>query len=131
MTMMTMSFVGFLLIAIVIANETDGDAIISRSLTSNCPVKHGAKLLNEGEKVIIRGKLYKVENCQLQRAYQACGPNLWHAIHLVCEAIHQQSKAKKSIVGKRNRRFAKQELLTEACCENYCTVHEMTRYCPS
>ncbi|CAF1017190.1 unnamed protein product [Rotaria sp. Silwood1] len=124
-----MLFVGFLLISLVLANKTDEDRMNLPSSIINCTVKHGIHLLNEGEKIIIHGKLYKVEDCHLQRAYRACGPDLWYIVNIVCEAIDLHKE--KTNLGTRIRKFVQQKLLTEACCESSCTVVEMSRYCPS
>ncbi|CAF1256326.1 unnamed protein product [Rotaria sordida] len=123
-----MLFVGFLLMSLIVVNKTDADRTISPSLIANCTIKHGTHLLNEGEKIIIHGKLYKVENCHLQRAYQACGPTLWRIINIACKAIDRYTEKVKS--GNRIYRFAQPKLLTETCCRNSCTVVEMSRYCP-
>ncbi|CAF0749198.1 unnamed protein product [Rotaria sp. Silwood1] len=95
----------------------------------NCTLKYGKRLLKEGNEISINGKLYKVEECQLQRAYQTCGPHLWHIINIVCNAIDQHKN--KNRLGSLVRRFSQEKLLSEACCLNSCTVSEMTRYCPS
>jgi hypothetical protein len=123
-----MLFPAFLLIALVAVNQMDASRILLPSSNSSCTTKHGEWLLSEGEKVTIQGKFYKVEDCQLQRTYQTCGTHLWFMINIVCQAIELQ-KQKTGWQG-RARRFVEQKLLTEACCENSCTVSEMTRYCP-
>jgi hypothetical protein len=123
-----MFFHVFLLIALVAVNQINAGRVLMSVSNSSCTVKYGRRLLNEGEKVIIQGKFYKVEDCQLQRTYQTCGTHLWFMINIVCQAIELQ-KQKTGWQG-RARRFVEQKLLTEACCENSCTVSEMTRYCP-
>ncbi|CAF2639057.1 unnamed protein product [Rotaria sp. Silwood2] len=124
-----MLFVGFLFISLVVLNKADENGTVLPTENVNCTVKHGTYLLKEGEKIIIRGKFYKVEDCHLQRAYQVCGPDLWYIINIVCEAIDlNKEKAKRD---NRIRKFVQQKLLTEACCESSCTVVEMSRYCPS
>ncbi len=92
-----------------------------------CIIEHDGQKLNEGDSIDITGKFYKVEDCQLQRAYHACGTDIIYIINLVCQAIEQQNIIPSK---KRISRFVQQKLLTEACCQNLCTVSEMTRYCP-
>lgn len=103
---------------------------MSRSLPTNenCTVKHGKRLYREGEIIISEKKFFKVEDCQVQRAYRACGTPLWYMIHIVCSGVERQ-KAKNS-GRKQERRFTQELLLTESCCEHLCTISEMTRYCP-
>ena len=90
-------------------------------------VKYGKRSLKEGQQILIHKKLYKVEDCELHRAYHACGTHILFIINIVCHALEQHK-----IVPHKNRlpRFSKQKLLTEACCQHLCTVSEMTRYCP-
>jgi hypothetical protein len=124
-----MFFSVFLLIALSGINQTNGGRIFLSSLNTNCTIQHGKRLLNEGEKISMNGKLYKVEECNLQRAYQTCGTHLWFMINIVCEAIEVQKQ--KTEQANRMRRFLQEKLLSEACCEHACTINEMTRYCPS
>jgi len=98
-----------------------------RSKEDNCVVKHNGQKLNEGDIIDIKGKFYKVEDCELHRAYHACGTHIIFIINIVCQAIEQH---KLTPAKKRFTRFVQQKLLTEACCQNLCTVSEMTRYCP-
>jgi hypothetical protein len=84
--------------------------------------------LKEGQSVEIKGKLYKMEECGLQRAYHACGSYLMQMVSIACELIGHQKK--KRLDTSRVPRFIPRKLLTEACCETLCTVAEMTRYCP-
>jgi hypothetical protein len=124
-----MFFPVFLLITVVIFNQANCGRILVPSVNENCVLEHDSRLLNEGEKVMVNGKLYKVEDCHLQRAYQTCGTHLWFMINIVCQALDAQKS--KNYNSNRVRRFAEEKLLTEACCENSCTVAEMTRYCPN
>jgi len=103
----------------------------------NCSLNHDGHRLNEGQSVEIRGKLYKVEECGLHRAYHACGTYLLQMVSIACEVL---SKQKRDLIDETNnnnrfrkslkRRYIQRKLLTEACCETLCTVAEMTRYCP-
>lgn len=105
--------------------------VISKSIATkkdtHCFVEHNEQKLHEGDSVEINGKFYKVEDCALHRAFNACGPHIVYIVNIVCQAVEQHRLA----TGKRRvARFAQQKLLTEACCQNLCTVSEMTRYCP-
>ncbi len=102
---------------------------IIRSSNTTCEVNHGGRVFKEGDDVTINRKLFKVEDCRLQRAYQACGTHLWFMLNIVCEAV--QAQKSKNDPASRFRRFAQEELYSEACCLKICTVTEMTRYCPS
>ena len=93
---------------------------------NNCSIQYEDKTLYEGQEIMVEQRLFRVEDCHLQRAYQTCGTHLWFMINIVCQAIEQHKYKTKG----RLRRFAQQKLLSEACCENACTVSEMSRYCP-
>ncbi|CAF1485425.1 unnamed protein product [Rotaria sordida] len=94
----------------------------------NCSAKHDGRILKEGESFEIKGKLYKVEDCTLHRAYHACGTYLLQMVSIACEVVQQQKRKNPNSI--RFRRFLQRKLLTEACCQTLCTVTEMTRYCP-
>ena len=118
----------FLFVIFILINQSTGNRVLSSSTNSNCSFQHGNQILKEGEKVLVNGKLYKVEDCQLQRAYQTCGTHLWFMINIVCEAIDKQKNRHRHY--SRIRRFAEEKLLSDACCDHACTINEMTRYCP-
>lgn len=104
-----------------------------RTLTSSgknvtCTMNHDGNLLKESQSIEIKGKLFKVEECALQRAYHACGSYLLQMVSIACEILDQQKQ--KNLNTNRSKRFIPRKLLTEACCETLCTVNEMTRYCP-
>jgi len=109
-------------------NQIDANRNNLSSSSKICILKYNKHLLKEGDEVIINTKLHKVEGCQLQRAYQACGTHLWFVINIVCGAI--ESQGGENTRYKRFRRFTHKKLLTEACCQSTCTINEMTRYCP-
>jgi hypothetical protein len=117
-----------LFVIFTLIDQSTGNRILPLSSNSNCLFQHGNEILKEGEKTLVNGKLYKVEECQLQRAYQTCGTHLWFMINIVCEAIDKQKNRHRHY--SRNRRFAEEKLLSEACCDHACTINEMTRYCP-
>lgn len=119
-------FPSVILITMLTIDRIDGKESSNSSVNVNCTVKHKDRDLKEGEEITIDHRLYRVEECRLQRAYQTCGTHLWFVLNIVCQAIEQQ----KTKVNNRFRRFVRQKLLSEACCENPCTVAEMSRYCP-
>jgi hypothetical protein len=123
-----MFFPSFLFLILFIVNQTNANRNAASSLTKTCTVKHGEESLKEGDGIMIDTKLYKVEGCRLQRAYHVCSTDLWFVVNFVCEAIELYKPKKSSL--HRLRRFSQEKLLSEACCQSTCTVHEMTRYCP-
>lgn len=100
---------------------------VNSTKESMCFIKHAGHKYYEGDTLDMKGKFYKVEDCALHRAYNACGPHLIYILNLVCQAVEKQ---KYSSNKRRVSRFVQQKLLTEACCQNLCTVSEMSRYCP-
>ena len=118
-----------ILVVLIVVNSVNGTRMRHPSVTGECTLKHGNRLLKEGDKISVNDKLYKVEECQLQRAYQTCGTHLWFMINIVCEAIDKQKP--RSSLRTPARRFAEEKLLSDACCDHACTVNEMTRYCPN
>lgn len=131
---MVMFFSCFLFFILFIFNQTYAkEQTISSSLKTNCTLYHNNEILHEGDSIMIGTKLFKVEGCQLQRAYHACGTHLWAVINIVCGAIevHKgKSKNYRHSSNRRFRRFTRENLLIEACCLTTCTINEMTRYCP-
>jgi hypothetical protein len=124
-----MCFSVFIFAILCMFNPIDAnEGTTAPSFNKNCTVRHGLQLLKEGEDITINRKLYKVEDCHLQRAYQACGTHLWFMLNIVCEAVEVQKGRNR--IPSRFRRFAEEDLFSEACCQKICTVAEMTRYCP-
>ncbi|CAF1655477.1 unnamed protein product [Rotaria magnacalcarata] len=117
-----------LLIALFLIRSSYAKQYNSPSTDGNCTIKFGKRLLREGDEISINRKLYKVEDCQLKRAYQTCGPHLWYAISIVCKGIDLPEG--KSNAMARIRKFTEEKLLSDACCLTACTVSEMSRYCP-
>ena len=99
----------------------------SSKSTVSCSYNYGNQTIYEGETIKINGRLYKIEDCQLQRAFQTCRKHLWFMIHIVCSTVEAKKKEHRC----RIRRALNKILLTEACCHNACTISEMTRYCPN
>jgi len=106
----------------------NGNRLPLSTSVSNCTFKYGDRILSESETIKIGKKIYKVENCRLERAYQTCRQTLWHMLYVVCSAIDDR---KKTLFSQRQRRFVVEKLLTEACCQQACTVSEMTGFCPN
>ncbi|CAF0916580.1 unnamed protein product [Adineta steineri] len=123
-----MYFYGFLFLVFFFFNQSDANQNATSIADKTCNLKYGRWLLKEGKEVTMNGKLYKVEDCQLQRAYQACSTHLWFMLNIVCGAIETQKG--KHRYNNPVRRFTEEKLLSEACCENSCTVAELARYCP-
>ena len=126
---LNMLFPALLVLIIFVVNPVSSAEVGVSNSQKNCTVKYGKRLLVEDEVITINAKLYKVENCQLQRAFHFCGTHLWYTLNIVCEAIESNPKVEDPFA-LRFRRFTRQKLLSEACCLAICTVHEMTRYCP-
>lgn len=122
-----MFFPVFIITLLALLNDNVMSRSISSSKNVNCTVNYDGRYLNEGESMEIKGKIYKVEDCGLHRAYHACGTYLLQMVSIACEVVGQQKQ--KTIEKKRFRRYLPRKLLTEACCETLCTVTEMTRYC--
>ena len=115
------------IVLLIILTPHIASKAITASKDENCVVEHNGQKLSEGDSIDIKGKFYKVEDCALHRAYHACGTHIIFIINIVCQAVEQHRLNPNK---KRYSRFAQQKLLTEACCQNLCTVSEMTRYCP-
>ena len=103
--------------------------IKSKRKEFNCTINHQGHQLIDGQSIELNGKIYKMEDCSLQRAYHACGTHLLFIINIVCRAVEHKKSTKDLNQSKYNRRFSRKKLLTEACCQTLCTVNEMTRYC--
>lgn len=91
--------------------------------TGDCTYEYEGRTMREGEYVAIGRKFYKIEDCNLHRAYRTCGKHLWFILNIACDSIQDKER-------KPSRRNVDEVLLTDACCRNACTVAEMTRYCP-
>ncbi|CAF0939974.1 unnamed protein product [Rotaria sordida] len=112
---------------ILLAQSALSDKVDIESSKGACNLKHKGEELHEGQTIEQSGKFFKVEGCELHRAYHACGTQVLFIINIVCQALDQQ---RINPMKQRFSRFVKQKLLTEACCQSVCTVSEMTRYCP-
>lgn len=115
-----------------------------------CLVEYDGQYLTENSVLQIRKKLYRVENCLLERVFHACGPNLLLMLNVVCRLVekHQTTMpttttttpatnyrqladpSSLAIIHQFYRRGNKTpRVITESCCENLCTISELSRYC--
>ena len=113
-----------------------------QSRGDQCFVNYDGKLLAENHVLKVRTKFYRVENCLLERVYHACGPNLLLMMKLVCRLV-EQNQAIPISLDLRRRSLGRERkvnhspprakktpgVITESCCENRCTISEVTRYC--
>jgi hypothetical protein len=108
-----------------------------------CVVEYDSQYLTENSVIQIRRKLYRVEDCLLERVFHACGPNLLLMLNVVCRVV-EQYQTTTPITGFRRetiptaatflrrvypRGQKTPRVITESCCENLCTISELTRYC--
>src|SRR4051812_19285158 len=101
-------------ILILFTQHVSSKTIISYK-NNKCMIKHNGQMLDEGDSTDINGKLYKVEDCGLQRAFHVCGTQLMFIINIVCQTVEEKTRV---------TRFVQQKLLTEACCQSLCTISE-------
>ena len=110
-----------------------------------CLVEYDEQFLSENSVVQIRRKLYRVEECLLERVFHACGPNLLLMLNVVCRVVEKHQSTTVPFLDTRrqtvptpvlynNRRIRPRanktpRVITESCCENLCTISELTRYC--
>lgn len=83
---LTISTSVYLLLFLFSTNEN----VLSRTITTagqnlTCTMNYDGHLLQESQSVEIKGKLFKVEDCVLQRAYHACGSYLLQMVSLFAE----------------------------------------------
>ena len=109
-----------------------------------CVVEYDGKLLTESSVIQIRRKLYRVEDCLLERVFHACGPNLLLMLNVVCRVVEKHQTTSTPMVDfhrqtipasvaflhrLRPRANKTPRVITESCCENLCTISELSRYC--
>lgn len=99
-------------------------------------VDEGVKILAEGELVKSKNKWYKVENCQLQRAYPiACGSELLYQIRDLACSLLESNKSFKLLLRRQTTRDETSSqadgLLNNACCASACTLAELVQSCPT
>lgn len=111
-----------------------------RVQNDQCFVKYDDQLLAESSVIKIRKKVFRVENCLLERVYHACGPNLLLMLSVVCRVLEQHSPSSSHNQFKRETSLSSdyylepttyktKRVITESCCENLCSISELTRYC--
>jgi hypothetical protein len=111
-----------------------------RITDNRCFVEYDGRLLGENSVIKIRKKTFRVEDCLLERVYHACGPNLLLMLGLVCRVVEQQKSLIASTNFKREATIPSihyldptanriKRVITESCCENHCSISELTRYC--
>lgn len=116
----------FLLFSLVLVRVESGRRSVPR-ISPNCTVNYNGQTYGEGEVFGSLMKRHKIEHCQVQRAFQACGSALWYMVNLVCSRLERYSP----LSGRqRRRRYSSEMLLTDSCCSQFCTLHEISRYCP-
>lgn len=107
---------------------------------NQCFVEYDNQLLSENSIIKIRKKLFRVEDCLLERVYHACGPNLILMLSVVCRVVEQHKQTNSLTNFKRQINFNSifqsdfikyktKRVITESCCENLCSISELTRYC--
>jgi hypothetical protein len=105
-----------------------------------CFVQYNNQLFPESRVIKIRRKIFRVDDCVLERVYHACGPNLILMLSVVCRLVEQHKISNEYINTKREANLLsmyhlgptadrKKRVITESCCENLCSISELTRYC--
>lgn len=128
-------------------------------INDQCFVEYDGQLLSDGNIIQVRKKLYKVERCSFERVFHACGPNLLLLLNAVCRAVEKHNATPIRTASspttttmtmtteiQSSNRFQQHgsyfngrrlhpraskapRVITESCCENVCTIQELTRYC--
>ncbi|CAF1211239.1 unnamed protein product, partial [Didymodactylos carnosus] len=96
---------------------------------TQCRVQYKNQTMIEDETIQINGKYYKVEQCQLIRAFQTCSTkHLLNMLKIVCTRANRPSS---TTTINRYRRFlvSFDKTLLDVCCYRSCTVTEITHYC--
>ena len=107
---------------------------------NKCSVKYDDQTLGESSVIKIRKKMFRVDNCLLERVYHACGPNLILMMSVACRLVERHKDSNAIVNFKRqsdlssmvqyNSIFNREKrVITESCCENLCSISELTRYC--
>jgi hypothetical protein len=120
--------------------KTAGISYAQRTINDQCFVEYDGKLLAENSVIKIRRKVFRVEDCVLERVYHACGPNLLLMLGVVCRFFEQDKSPNALASLKRDASSSilhhlyptnnrKKRVITESCCENLCSISELTRYC--
>ncbi len=120
--------------------KTAGISYTQHTINDQCFVEYDGKLLAENSVIKIRRKVFRVEDCVLERVYHACGPNLLLMLGVVCRFFEQDRSSNALASLKREASLSilhhlypannrKKRVITESCCENLCSISELTRYC--
>jgi len=120
--------------------KTAGISYTQRTINNQCFVEYDGKLLAENSVIKIRRKVFRVEDCVLERVYHACGPNLLLMLGVVCR-FFEQDKSSNALASLKREASSSilhhlypttnriKRVITESCCENLCSISELTRYC--
>ncbi len=111
-----------------------------RIVNGQCLVEFNNQLLAENSVVKYRKKVFRVEDCLLERVYHACGPNLLLMLSVVCRVVEHHKTSNIYANFKRDASLSsmyqldstanrEKRVITESCCENRCSISELTRYC--
>jgi hypothetical protein len=107
---------------------------------NQCFVEYEDQLLAENSVIKIRKKVFRVEDCVLERVYHACGPNLLLMLSVVCRVVEQHKLSSPLPNFKREASLTSmfhpdlitdrtKRVISESCCEDLCSISELTRYC--
>ncbi|CAF0746883.1 unnamed protein product [Adineta ricciae] len=116
------------------------DTVYTQRVSNNdhCTVEvngqgESVQMLTEGEIIQLKNKWFKVEDCQLNRAYVAeCGSKLFHKMReLVCSYATEHSTKKVLKRRQINAELIKSldQIYYGLCCKTACTVSELLKYC--
>ncbi|CAF0883435.1 unnamed protein product [Rotaria sordida] len=105
-----------------------------------CAVEYDGQVFVEGSLIKVRKKLFRIEDCLLERVYHACGPKLLLMLSVVCRLVEQHKIPDEILNLKRSpdlsyihhldsTAYGPKRVIAESCCENHCNVSELTRYC--
>ena len=92
-----------------------------------CFVDYQGKLLAENEVMQIQKKMYRVEDCLLERVFHGCGPKLIYMLHIVCRVVEQHAVPR--AVASDSSGSKATRMISESCCQDVCNISELTRYC--
>ena len=117
--------------------RTAGIIYTQRIQEDKCLVEYEDQMLGEGSVIKIRRKTFRVDDCMLERVYHACGPNLILMLSVVCRVVEKHKDTNLVMNFKRDQPLdyfddlsdRRKRVITESCCENFCNISELTRYC--
>ena len=104
-----------------------------------CLIEYDGRLFAEQQVMRIRNKMYRVEDCLFERVFHACGPTMvYRMLTIVCQVVEQHvspramsfnTKRDTSVFDGHGKQVPR--MISESCCENFCSISELTRYCHS